>query len=243
MSPTISIVVPAYNEERTLPACLDSLCQQSCTFPYEIIGVDNTSADRTTNIVRQFGVRLIDEPQKGVALARRTGFAAAQANIIASTDADCIVPPDWLTKIRHAFQERPSLIAIGGNGIYYDAPAYLNLFTHITRQVNLLQLVGKMARQQPLSTQNMAVRKEAYEQVGGFNQDITSPLGLDDVDLSLRLSAVGLTAVLPDLVVWTSARRFRQEPVKTMGYRWANYASYALRQHGTFRQKTANVRL
>lgn len=241
--PTISVVIPAYNEERTLPACLGSLSKQDCSFPYEIIVVDNASTDHTADIARQFGVRLISEPQKGVGLARRAGFAAAQANIIASTDADCMVPVDWLARIQQVFMERPSLIAIGGYALYYDAPLYLRSITQFTNRLNLFRLVGKVARQQPLSTQNLAVRKEAYQQVGGFDPTITSPLGLDDVDLALRLSAIGPVAVVPDLIVGSSARRYRQEPVKTMGYRWANYASYALQKRGTFRQKTADVRL
>ncbi|MCA9942810.1 MAG: glycosyltransferase [Ardenticatenaceae bacterium] len=241
--PTISIVVPAYNEERTLPTCLDSLCGQNCSFPYEIIVVDNASTDRTADIAMQAGVRLIHEPRKGVGLARRAGFAAARANIIASTDADCIVPANWLAHIQQVFTERPSFIAIGGYALYHDAPPYLHFLTHITNRLNLFQAVGKIARRQPLSTQNLAVRKSAYEQVGGFDPAITSPLGLDDVDLTLRLSTIGSVSVIPDLVVWASARRFRKEPVKTVGYRWSNYASYALQKRGVFRQKTADVRL
>jgi len=243
VKPIISVVVPVYNEERSLPACLDSLRGQKCSFPFEIIVVDNASTDHSADIARQAGVRLVSEPRKGVGLARRAGFAAAQANIVASTDADCIVPVDWLARIQQAFLEQPSLIAIGGYALYHDAPPYLHFLARISNRLDLIHLVGKVARWQPLSTQNLAVRKGAYEQAGGFDPTITSPLGLDDVDLTLRLSAIGPIHVVPDLIVLASARRFHQEPVKTIGYRCANYASYALQKRGVFRQKTADIRL
>ncbi len=241
--PTFSVVVPAYNEERTLSTCLDSLGRQNCSFPYEIIVVDNASTDCTAALARQAGVRLISEPKKGVAAARRAGFAAAQANIIASTDADCIVPSDWLSRFWQVLNEKPDLVAVGGYAMYYDAPLYLDLFTHAGQRLNVMQLAGNLARRQPLTTQNLAVRKSAYEQVGGFDPNITSPLGLDDADLTMRLSSVGQVVVLPDLIVQTSARRYQQDPLRTVGYRWANYASYALRNRGAFRHKTADVRL
>lgn len=241
--PFISVVVPAYNEARTLPACLDSLLNQDCSFPYEIIVVDNASTDRTAEIARQHGVRLIHESAKGVALARRAGFTAARADLIASTDADCLAPPDWLARVWRAFTDRPELVAVGGYALFYDAPRGLNFFPRLSRRLNIIRLVGVFAGQQPLSAQNLTVRKEAYQQIGGFNPAITSPLGLDDVDLTLRLSALGPVAVLPDLVVWTSARRYRQAPIKTMGYRWANYASYTLLRRGVYRHTAADIRL
>jgi len=243
IQPYISIVVPAFNEKHTLPACLNSLRQQDFSFPYEIIVVDNASTDCTAALARQAGVHLISEPKKGVAAARRAGFAAAQTNIIASTDADCIVPSDWLTRFWQALNEKPDLVAVGGYAMHYDAPLYLDLFTHAGQRLNVMQLAGNLARRQPLTTQNLAVRKSAYEQVGGFDPNITSPLGLDDADLAMRLSAVGQVVVLPDLIVQTSARRYQQDPLRTVGYRWVNYASYALRNKGAFRHKTADVRL
>ena len=241
--PLISVVVPAYNEEKTLPACLNSLLNQDCTFPYEIIVVDNASTDRTAEIARQYNARLLREPVKGVASARRAGFAAARADLIASTDADCVAPSDWLAQIRRAFTKQPELIAVGGYTLFYDAPYGLNFFPRLTHRLNAMRLVGGFVGQQPLSTQNLAVRKTAYQQVGGFNPAITSPLGLDDVDLTLRLSALGPVAVLPSPVVWASARRYRQAPVRTIGYRWANYASYALLRRGVFRRASADIRL
>ncbi len=61
----------------------------------------------------------------------------------------------------------------------------LNFFPRLSHRLNAMWLVGEFANQQPLSTQNLAVRKKAYQQAGGFNPAITSPLGLDDVDLTL----------------------------------------------------------
>ena len=90
--PHLSVVIPAYNEEQYLPACLRALRQQKDAPPFEVIVVDNASTDSTACIAGQFGAHVVAEPRKGVARARQSGFEAARAPIVASTDADTIVP-------------------------------------------------------------------------------------------------------------------------------------------------------
>ncbi len=239
----ISVIIPAHNEEKTLIACLTALKHQDFSEPYEIIVVDNASTDYTATIAQQAHVKLIYQPVKGVAIARHTGFLAAQAPIIASTDADCIVPPNWLFQISKAFQTYPDHIAIGGYALFYDAPFVVNSVTRVTQRLNLMRVARLISGKQPLSTQNMAIRRDAYHQIGGFNLSITSPLGLDDVDLSLRLSELGPITVLPDLCVWASARRYRKAPLQTISIRLANYVSYAVLHRGVFQHLNSNIRL
>jgi len=164
--PEISVVIPAYNEEKQLPLCLGSLTKQRCVFPYEIIVVDNASTDRTAEIAEEFGVRVIHEPRKGVSAARQAGFEAARAEIIASTDADCIVPSDWLSRIRDIFDENPRLAAVGGYVLFHDAPLYFNILPKFTHRLNAFRIAGQLVGRQPLSTQNLAVRKEAFTKAG-----------------------------------------------------------------------------
>ncbi len=111
----VSVVVPAYNEERYLGRCLAALARQ--TYPadrFEVIVVDNGSTDATAELARRYGVRVIAEPRKGVAYARQTGFEAARGEVIASTDADTVVPPFWVSRIAAHFWADPVLGAVYG---------------------------------------------------------------------------------------------------------------------------------
>ena len=116
MSKDISIVIPAYNEEKYILNSLRSLLNQNLvnTISYEIIIVDNNSTDNTYKIVKSFidkyrknndkiSFELVREYRKGVAFARQTGFSMANSKIIATLDADCIASPLWLRTIFNIF--------------------------------------------------------------------------------------------------------------------------------------------
>ena len=238
----ISVVIPAFNEEKYLARCLYGLMHQVDPPRVEVIVVDNGSSDSTAVIARSFGAQVITEPQLGVGRARRVGFAAARAPIIASTDADCIPSPNWLNRIWQTFVDEPDLVAVAGYALFLDGPLYIRMAPRLIQRVNAFRYIGHMFGRQPASTQNLAVRRQAYEAVGGFNAAIVSPLALDDVDLPLRLSKLGPVRVRSDLVVWTSARRYMQEPLRTFWYRAANYAAYAVQGQGVFAERQSNIR-
>ncbi|HJU28559.1 MAG TPA: glycosyltransferase family A protein, partial [Candidatus Binataceae bacterium] len=95
--PMVSVVICAYNAERTMRQCLESL--RRLDYPsYEVIIVDDGSRDRTAEIATDFPeFRLIRQPNKGLSVARNVGLYAARGEIVAYTDSDCVVDPDWLT--------------------------------------------------------------------------------------------------------------------------------------------------
>jgi len=102
----ISVVVPAYNEEKNIGQCLTALKNQD--YPsknYEIIVVDNNSTDKTAQIANEMGVRVVPEEKQGYVFALRKGCSQAKGEIITITDADALVPKDWLKKIYQAFQK------------------------------------------------------------------------------------------------------------------------------------------
>ena len=87
----LSFVVPAYNEEAYLPACLESILAQTRELGdgVEIIVVNNASTDRTREVALGYaGVRVVDEPRKGLTFARQAGFAASTGELIANVDSD-----------------------------------------------------------------------------------------------------------------------------------------------------------
>src|SRR5262245_22416578 len=99
MGLTITAIVCAYNEARHLPACLLSLRAQTRP-PDEIIVVNNASTDQTGVVARAVpGVRVLDEPVKGLVVARETARLAASTDVLAYVDADCRVPQFWIERI------------------------------------------------------------------------------------------------------------------------------------------------
>jgi len=109
----ISVVIPAYNEERYLRRTIRSLKNQTLK-ANEIIVVDNGSTDKTKEVAESLGAKVIIEKRKGVGFARRAGFEKALYDIIVTTDADTIFPKNWLSRIEKTFAENPRVIAVGG---------------------------------------------------------------------------------------------------------------------------------
>src|ERR1700744_2166859 len=107
-APRLSFVVPAFNEEAYLPACLQEILAQAAPFDdaVEIIVVNNASSDRTREVALSFpGVKVVDEPQKGLTYARQAGFLASSGDLIANVDSDSRLTPGWLDQVLTTFAE------------------------------------------------------------------------------------------------------------------------------------------
>lgn len=193
--PFVSIVVPVHNEAYLLAECLAALHQQDYDGPYEIIVVNNTCTDRSPEIARSMGARVVDEPHKGYVHALRAGFAAAQGEIIACTDADTRMPPSWLSRLVATLTEQPDVVATSGVFTFHDGSAWLRMVGGVFGRLNW-HLAGG----------NMAVWRWAYEAVGGF--DPTVNLGAD-TELGLRLRHIGRVVIDRSVVANTSSRRFQ----------------------------------
>ena len=117
IAPTISVVIPVYNEEKLLPKCLEALSAQTHR-PLEIIVVDNNSTDNSVAIALTFPlVRVVKEPNQGISYARTRGFDEARGQIIVRTDADTIVSPGFLSAYYEAFLNDSIAGACGCDGI------------------------------------------------------------------------------------------------------------------------------
>jgi glycosyltransferase involved in cell wall biosynthesis len=117
----VSVVVPAYNEERWIGECLTSLADQ--THPdYEVIVVDDGSTDATAEIAARFGVRLVRGKHRGAGAARDTGARVADAEILAFLDADEIYAPDFLELLVRPLEQDPSLRGTFPGGIDWENP-------------------------------------------------------------------------------------------------------------------------
>jgi len=240
----LSFVVPAYNEEAYLPACLESILHQIdpatsglASGTCEIIVVNNASTDRTREVALRYpGVTVVDEPRKGLTFARQAGFAASTGDLIANVDADSRLTPGWVSKVLTTFAEaetaaaanpetqRP-LAAFSGPLVYYDLTPRQRRLVHVfymtawtTYAINRYILrVGSMVQ-----GGNFVVSRTSLEAIGGFNTAI-SFYG-EDTDIARRLNDVGEVRFTFDLKMSSSARRLKSEGMITMAARYSiNY--------------------
>jgi peptidoglycan/xylan/chitin deacetylase (PgdA/CDA1 family) len=209
MTPFVSVVVPVFNEEYLLADCLAALQRQVYDGQYEIIVVDNACTDTSPAIARGAGVRVVCEPRKGYVHALRAGFAAARGEIIACTDADTEVPPDWISRLVAALTSRRDAVAVGGVFAFPDGPSWLHVLAGIVNRLNP-ELVGG----------NMAMWRWAYEQVGGFDLHVNLQA---DVELGRRLRRLGRIIIDRRLVALTSPRRFQVAPWQAVWLHGVNY--------------------
>lgn len=226
--PRISFVVPAYNEERLLTGCLEAIRAEiertGCDA--EVVVVNNASTDRTGEVAAAVpGVRVVDEPVKGLVAARQAGFAAVRGRLIANIDADTLVGVGWLDTVFAAFDRDPKLVALSGPYDYYDVPLRVRLMTRLfygvafaTYLFNKRVLgVGSMVQ-----GGNFIVLRDALESIGGFS-DAFQFYG-EDTDIARRMNQVGNVTFTWSLLTKSSGRRLRGDGVVMTAVRYsANY--------------------
>lgn len=204
-----SIVIPAYNEERTLSKTLDSLKKQRFKNNFEVIVVDNNSTDETAQIAYTYkdnlNIKVIREEKKGRSPARRAGFAQARGEIILSTDADTIVPENWVEKMGAYFNDE-DIIAVTGRSKIIDCSLRVNLLFNFLQPI-FMHAYRIVFGHYWLSGFNFAIRKDVYIKAGGFNPNLNSQ---EDTELAFRVSRLGKIKFINSPIVIVSGRRFQQ---------------------------------
>jgi peptidoglycan-N-acetylglucosamine deacetylase len=183
----ISVVIPAFNEEKQISESLESIKNQDFDSGYEIIVVDNCSKDNTARIAREMGVKVVNCERKGVSYARQAGAEAASGEIIVQADADTIYPEWWLRRIQKQFDMHPKAIAVAGTFIYKTPPWWAWVEYFLRAFFNLLSAFA-FRRPYIISGANFAFKKSALIMIGGYDQNTYSS---DQFNISTRLSKVG----------------------------------------------------
>jgi glycosyltransferase involved in cell wall biosynthesis len=209
--PKVSVIVCAYNGERTVDSCLASL--ETLNYPnYEVIVVNDGSNDRTKEISERYKyVRLINQANQGLSAARNVGLRAATGDIIAYTDCDCMVDPDWLMHLVARFLTS-DFGAVGGPNLPPpDNSMVANCVAVSPGAPAHVLLDDEIAEHIPGC--NMAFRREALEAIDGF--DPLFRAAGDDVDVCWRLQnkgyKIGFSAAA---VVWHFRRNTVRDYVK-----------------------------
>jgi glycosyltransferase involved in cell wall biosynthesis len=197
-SPRVSVVICAYNAERTMRPCLESL--ERLRYPdVEVIIVNDGSKDRTLEISEAFPFRIISQVNKGLSVARNVGAEAATGEIVAYTDSDCVVDPDWLAYLV-AKMEAAHLEACGGPNFPPPedslVPAAVAVSpggpTHVLLSDDVAEHIAGC---------NMAFRRETLLKLGGFDPVFRS--AGDDIDICWRFQDAGFAiGFAPAAMVW-----------------------------------------
>jgi glycosyltransferase involved in cell wall biosynthesis len=213
----LSVVLSTYNRAAMLPAALDCLLAQRGDVPYEIIVVDNNSTDTTASIACRYAaqhperVRYLFEPQQGLSYGRNAGIGAARAPLVAFTDDDVEVAPDWVARLKSAFDAHPDATYVGGRILPRWTQPPPRWLTDAHWSPLALQDYGEVplrsgpARPVCLVGANLAFRKSVFDRVGLFTPRfgrIKDGIGsTEDHDMQLRIWQAGLEGIYVPAVV------------------------------------------
>lgn len=192
----MSVVIPCYNAEKTISACVNSVLKQTVK-PDEILVIDDGSTDRTSSIVGKLPIRLISHNKnKGIGAARNTGLNFAKGSIVAFLDSDCIMSKDCLKFFKEDFKDGVTGVEGQGCELYTRGPLqrYRILF-HVQTERKTSKYPNVIA------TLCTAFKKQTILNIGGFNEFYKN-CG-EDIDLSLRLTRKGhLLLYDPRIYAW-----------------------------------------
>lgn len=165
--PFVSIVIPVFNEERYLSACLDSLVKIEYPIDsYEIIIVDNGSTDRSVEIASNYNVKIISKPKVKVGGVRNYGVKQSKGEIIVFLDSDCLVEPWWLS---HGVEliTKQGFDAVGGLFLLRENPAWIE-------KNWILRSSREYVYQKTFIGACIFIKRQAFESLGGFNESLSA---------------------------------------------------------------------
>lgn len=186
-APAVSIVVPAYNAETTIDDCVRSLLRINHPLGgAEIIVVDNNSIDSTPHRLERYAppIRILEQRTRGSAAARNLGIVESRGKIVAFTDADCTVEPDWTVNLITPLTD-PSVGASGGRILAREDANWIEKFGEVLHDH---RRALETYRRPHLIGMNFATRRAIFDEVGLFDIDLIRG---QDADLGWRIHAAG----------------------------------------------------
>lgn len=219
--PKISVVVPVFNQARLLERLLASFEKLSNAAEVEVLIVDDSSTDDTQALARSWSERehpfsaryLCMEENGGPGRARNAGLRAARAPVVAFTDSDCIVEPDWLIELLKPLDPANRIGGVGGKVLP------LSMDSMMTRYYVFNRSLEPPTTMQYLVTCNCCYLREELLSVGGFTEDIRTPGG-EDIAASILLWKKGWRfAYAPEAIIHHEFRGNLRNFFKT----WRNY--------------------
>ncbi|HEY0633252.1 MAG TPA: glycosyltransferase family A protein [Thermoleophilaceae bacterium] len=218
--PVVSVVVPARDSAATIARTLEALAAQRVDVPYEVIVVDDGSSDRTAELARAAGVRVIESEGSGAAAARNRGVADARGSVIAFTDSDCFPAPGWLAAGLEAIERGAEFVQGRVEPDPEVAPGPFDRTLWVEGERGFYE------------SANLLIRRELFERLGGFEDWM--PIGgrpfAEDVWLGWRVVRSGARITFaPDALVYHAV--FPRGPLDFIAERrrLGNFAAVARR--------------
>ncbi len=243
----LSFVIPAYNEEKTIAKCLESIFKEvdslNLRSQVEVIVVNNASTDKTVEAIKNFpDVHLFHESQKGISCARACGFANSQGDLVVNIDADNCLPEGWLRQVLSEYRENENLVCLSGPlnyvgltkidkflvKIFYSLAYFFYFFNNFLK-------IGSMVQ-----GGNYVIKREAILKMGGYNRDVK--FYGEDIDLARRLIKFGQVKFTFKLPIFSSSRRIVAEGIVKMGLKYAINFFWVLYLERPFSKEYINYR-
>lgn len=217
----ISVIIPTLNEEKNLGICFKSLMEQTID-NFEVIIIDGGSKDRTLDLAEAYGFNILEVEKKrdhDVSAAKNEGAKHAKGDILLFLDADMVLERNCLEVLNEGFKS-PDVIGIAykvlpfeGNRLENIMYQFNNIFAKVANLIGILELSYFSCH---------SYRKNHFEKVGGFREDLRA---CEDLDLSLRLRNLGKYLVTHKTTLWTSPRRLREWTYLGYVFKYIKYLS------------------
>lgn len=196
-NPSVSVVIPAYNRARCIGEAIESVLSQETGFPFEVIVVDDGSADDTAEVARSYGdpVRVITKENGGPASARNAGVLAARSGLIAFLDSDDLMLPGRLAQQCAFMRAHPEVIVSFGDIISdtHRGKSYLKDVGNLPFEPRRWLIVDRpyqrlLTCNNFVPNQTVMLRKDDYLQAGMMEESLRVS---EDWDLWSRMTSMG----------------------------------------------------
>jgi len=238
--PFVSVVVGIRNEEKFIEECIESLLKLD--YPqdlYEIIIVDGMSTDKTRELVQKYPVRLLLNERKNVAAARNLGVENSRGDLVAFTDGDCKVDPQWLKNLVSEIQNAPEdVVCVGGPNLIFDTDP---VFGRVVGYAQETFLGSGGSAQSKNSTRkhyvnslpncNAMYKKYAILRVGGFDEKFI--VGQDG-DLNYRIGKKGHKFLYVPEAQVLHHRRGTLKSFSVRMFKYGMWMAELFKKHGEF---------
>jgi glycosyltransferase involved in cell wall biosynthesis len=206
--PDVSIVIPAYNEEKTIIQTLCSICRNKTSYSVEIIVVNNNSTDHTERLVKACGICCVIEKKQGITFARNCGLAHAKGKFIINADADTIYPEQWIELLIKPLEKKQTALTYGRFSFLSQKKIGRVTYFLYEYLADVSRKLNRYFKDEAVNVYgfNSAFRKEDALQVDGYNH----PVGSNEdgyLALKLRERGFGKLCYVKKALVWTTDRR------------------------------------
>lgn len=215
----LSIIIPTFNEEDYLPNLLESIKRQDFQ-DYEVIVADAGSTDKTREIAKEFGCKIVEGGLPAV--GRNRGAEVAQGEYFLFLDSDVILTKDYLELCLNEFQERELGIAITQIAPLSDG--FLNKITHDF--ANFFMRKVEKIKPHGAGCYGIVTTKKLHEEVEGFDEDLDFG---EDTDYIERIGAISQFKVLRSPKLLVSTRRLQEEGLRNVAFKYVKSTFYQFR--------------